>query len=175
MSVYEESGFRFDFTAATRSVIHDKADPHDGNTFWPGIDFRVFEENNHQVWVEVKSWSFKRILESSERKQAKKDYQSKLTGKAADEFRRDIVDKFLGTSCYLSWSGLGLPQTVSYAIFLEPPDRGTRALLGPFQDRLRDAFKNAQIRSWGSGISYAVVDISGFEGIFPAYSVTRAV
>ena len=97
----------------------------------------------------------------------------KLVKDAADEFRDDIVAKFLGTTSYLVWSGNSLPSTVQYIVFLEPPDRGSRALLGPFQDRLRDQFKNAQARPWGKRIRYRVVDIAGFQKMFPNYPVNR--
>ena len=172
MSVYEESGFAFDFTAALNSAVHDKDAPHDGNTFWPGVDFRVFSTGK-EVWVEVKSWSFKKILDSVERKSAKKDYRTKLLQGRADEFRDDIVGKFLGTTSYLAWSGLGVPNRVFYIVFLEPPDRGSAALLGPFRDRLRDEFKNAQSRPWGHKIMYEVVDLARFQSLFPNYPVKR--
>lgn len=170
MSVYEESGLRFDFTSAQQSVLHDKDTPHDGNTFWPGVDFRVFE-SDRELWIEVKSWSFKRIVERTERQQAKKDFARKLLESATEEFRNDIVAKFLGTTAYLVWSGKGIPQLVYYVIFLEPPNRGSRALLGPFQTRLRDQFKNAQARPWGQRIKYKVVDMAEFRKEFPAYPV----
>ena len=172
MSVYQESGFQFDFTAAVQSVIHDKDLPHDGNTFWPGVDFRVFEDDR-EVWIEVKSWSFKLILDKIERRQAKKDYQNKLLGDAAGEFRRDIVEKFLGTSCYLAWAQHSMPQEVYYVVFLEPPNKGSQPLLGPFQDRLRDQFKNAQARPWGKRIKYRVVNIEQFQKEFPNYPIAR--
>lgn len=173
MRIYQESGFSFDFRAALHSVVHDKAEPFgDGNAFWPAIDFRVVE-SDYEVWIEVKSWSFKAILDRVARRSAKKDFESKLLKKGADEFRNDIVGKFLGTTSYLAWSGHKLPASVCYVVFLEPPDRGTRPLLGPFQDRLRDEFKNAQGRAWGKRIQYWVVDLSGFNKDFPQYPVTR--
>jgi hypothetical protein len=172
MNIYHESGFAFDFSAAVGSVVHDKDAPHDGNTFWPGVDFRVLETDG-QVWIEVKSWSFKTIIDKIERQQAKKDFAAKMIARSADEFRDDIVAKFLGTTCYLYWSGLELPQRVNYIVFLEPPDRGSRALLGPFQDRLRNQFKSAQARPWGRRIQYRVVDLAEFQKAFPKYPVTR--
>ena len=173
MRIYEESGFRFDFTAANDSVIHDKADPHDGNTFWPGVDFRAIENNAHEIWIEVKSWDFKRFLDRTARKQAKGDFLAKFVREGAEEFRNDIVAKFLGATCYLAWSGTGIPQSVHYVVLLEPPDRGSRALLGPFQDRLRDQFKQAQARSWGHRIIYQVVDLAEFQRQFPNYPTKR--
>ena len=173
MSVYEESGFRFDFTAANNSVVHDKADPHDGNTFWPGVDFRVFENNDHQVWIEVKSWDFKTFLDRMERKRIKRDFLAKFVKEGAEEFRNDIAAKFLGATCYLAWAGLGIPQSVCYVVFLEPPDRGSRPLLGPFQDRLRGQFKQAQARGWGHRITYQVVDLAEFQREFPNYPTKR--
>ena len=169
MSIYEESGFQFDFTAANFSAIHDKATPHDGNTIWKGIDFRVFENNDHQIWIEVKSWDLKRFANQPARRKAKDQFCAKLTENGAD----DIVRKFLGTTCYLAWSGLGIPQSVHYVVFLEPPDRGSRPLLGPFQDRLRGQFKQAQARDWGGRITYQVVDLAQFQRQFPNYPTKR--
>ena len=173
MSVYKESGFTFDFGAASAIAVHDKADPHDGNTFWPGVDFRV-ADGGREVWIEVKSWSYRRILDRVERRGAMKDYEAKLAQKTTEEFRDEIVAKFLGTSCYLGWSGLGIQPRVLYVVFLEPPDRGSRALLGPFRDRLRDEFKNAQARPWGKRIGHCVVDLQGFQQKLPGYTVTPA-
>jgi len=173
MSVYQESGFEFDFTSAPYSIIHDKDFPQDGNTFWPGVDFRIFEAER-EVWIEVKSWSFKLILDKIERRTAKKDFTRKLLKDAADEFRNDIMAKFLGTTSYLVWSGNSIPHKVLYLVFLEPPDRGSRPLLGPFQDRLRDQFKNAQARRpWGKRIAYRVVDLKEYQQMFPNYPVKR--
>ncbi len=179
MTLYQESGFRFDFTAASHSAIHDRggpdednlntATPRDGNTFWPGIDFRVTEDSR-EVWVEVKSWSYKLILQKDERLKARKDYTRKM---GADEFRADILQKFLGTTSYLAWSGMTVPTRVFYVVFLEPPDRSSAALLLPFQDKLRHEFKNAQARPWGGKIKYEVVDLARFRALFPTYPVTR--
>jgi hypothetical protein len=173
MSVYEESGFQFDFTSAIDSSIHDKDLPHDGNTFWPGVDFRVVE-SQREVWIEVKSWSFSRIHDKVERRTAQRDFAQKLVKDATDEFRDEIVAKFFGTTSYLVWSGISVPPAVTYIVFLEPPNRGSRALLGPFQDRLRDQFKNAQARPWGKRITYRVVDMAGFHELFPNFLVKRS-
>ena len=135
-------------------------------TFRPGVDFRVFE-SQREVWIEVKSWSFKLIHDRIERRTARKDFTQKLLKDATDEFRNDIITKFSGTTSYLVWSGNTIPRAVLYIVFLEPPNRGGRALLGPFQDRLRNQFKNAQARPWGKRIAYRVVDISGYQHISP--------
>ena len=172
MSIYEESGFLFDFTSASNSTIHDKAFPNDGNTFWPGVDFRVFE-GHREVWIEVKSWRRKLVHDKVERRTTQKDFARKLIDDAASEFRDDIVSKFLGTTSYLAWSGNDIPRAVLYIVFLEPPNRGSRPLLLSFQDRLRDQFKNAQTRSWGKRIAYRVVDMAGFQELFPHYAVKR--
>ena len=169
MSIYTESGFQFDFDAALHSVIHDKADPHEGNTFWPGIDFRIFEDNR-QVWIEVKSWSTKQIHRQGQQRSAHQDFTHKMK---ADEFREDIFNKFLGTTSYLAWSEIGIPNRVFYIVFLEPPSRGSAPLLNVFQDRLRNEFKNAQAAAWGRKIEYEVVSLARFQALFPNYPVTR--
>ena len=148
MSIYVESGFRFDFSAAQGCVIHDKAEPHDGNTFWSGVDFRIFEPNC-EIWIEVKSWRLGRVADQTERKRRSADFNSKFLSDRIIEFRDDIVNKFLGTTSYLAWSGKGVPERVQYVVFLEPPNTSSQPLLESFQLQLRDEFKNAQARSWG--------------------------
>ena len=133
----------------------------------------MFEESR-ELWIEVKSWSFKRIVDRTERRTAKRDFARKLINRAADEFRTEITLKFLGTTSYIAWSRLGIPETVRYVVFLEPPDRGSRPLLGPFQDRLRDQFKNAQARRWGRRIQFKVADLPEFQREFPDYPIVAA-
>ncbi len=171
MSTFDESGFRFDFSAASSgAIIHDKNDDGcDGNTFWPGVDFRV-KEAPQEVWIEVKSWSLQSILERASRRGAGRDFALKM---AADQFRDDIVAKFLGTTSFLAWSGIGIPQKVKFVVFLEPPNRASRALLSPFKDRLCDEFKNAQARPWGRKLGFMVVDFELFASEFPTYPVSR--
>lgn len=92
---------------------------------------------------------------------------------AADEFREDIFNKFLGTTSYLAWSGLGIPDHVFYVVFLEPPNQGSAPLVNVFRERLRNEFKNAQATPWGQKIRYEVVDLTRFQTLFPNYPVTR--
>jgi len=167
LSVLSESGFSFDFSASPGgAVTHDRVSG-DGNTMWPGVDFRV-AEHDREIWIEIKSWSFKRILEKVERYKSNRDFKQKMI---ADEFRDEIFSKFLGTTSFLSWSGIGLPNSVTYVVFLEPPNRGSRALLQPFRDRLRDEFKNTRDLSWGSRIGLEVVDLEQFRAKLPNYPV----
>jgi hypothetical protein len=162
----------FDFSTAQGSVIHDRADPHDGNTFWSGVDFRIFEPNL-EIWIEVKSWKFGRGSDQTERKRRSIEFNQKFLDDRLKEFRDDIVIKFLGTSCYLAWSGKGIPERVQYIVFLEPPNVGSQPLVEAFTLELRDAFKNAQARSWGRRITYKVVDLEQFKAEFPNYPVER--
>lgn len=168
MSVFREPPFEFDFTSAIGSYRHDEPLPDDGNNFWPGVDFRVVENARH-IWIEVKSWSFKAILRRADRHKASRDWRIKVD---SDSLRDAIVAKFFGTTAYLYWSGLGLPSRVHYVVLLEPPNRTSAALLGPFRDRLRDQFKNAQARPWGARISYEVVDLASFQARYPNYPVS---
>jgi hypothetical protein len=170
VSALTESGFRFGF-AGDEAVRHDQRSG-DGNTFWPGVDFRVMEVGR-QVWIEVKSWSFGRDTDRTEGKRAAADYADKLEGRSANLFRDEIAAKFLGTTAYLAWSGLGIPERVLYVVLLEPPSRGSRALLGPLRDRLRERFKQAQARPWGRRIAVFVVDGQGYRDQFPGFTLTR--
>ncbi len=179
MRLYKESGFLFDFTAANHSTIHDKGGPdednpdaaitRDGNTFWHGVDFRVMEDSQ-EVWIEVKSWSTQQINQQMAWRSIDKDYKTRTK---ANELRDEIIDKFLGTTSYLTWSGTGIPNRVLYVVLLQPPNRRSAPLLLPFRDRLRDKFKNAQSRSWGGRIVYEVVDLAQFQSLFPHYPVRR--
>ncbi len=169
MSVYRESGFEFDFSSARSSTIHDKAEPHDGNTFWPGVDFRIVEPEE-DVWIEVKSWSYDLIRDRSERWRAARDWNERV---GTDLLRDETVGKFFGTTAYLAWSERGLPPRVRYVVFLQPPTRKDRGLLGPFRERLRDEFKNAQAREWGRRIRFEVVDLELFRSLFPNYKVSH--
>lgn len=167
MSIFREPPFEFDFTSASASYRHDEPLPHDGNKVWPGVDFRV-QEHSMQLWIEVKSWSFKAILKKAERHKASRDWRQKV---ASDSLRDAIVAKFVGTTAYLHWSGIGPPARVHYIVLLEPPDRASRPLLGPFRDRLRNEFKNATSSPWGRSISYEVVDLDAFQAKYPGYPV----
>jgi len=167
MSVYDEPPFRFDFSTANDSVKHD-APPHN---IWRGVDFRVME-TSREVWVEVKSWKFKAMQDRTERKRSQGDYNQKFLKNKVNEFRDEIITKFLGTTSYLAWSQIGVPSRVYYIVFLEPPNRGSQALIGPFQDRVRNEFKNVQTLSWGRRIQYKVVNLAEFQREFPNYPVT---
>ena len=170
MSIYEEPPFRFDFSAATHSVKHDKPSPDDWNSFWPGVDFRVLE-SNREVWIEVKSWKRKTLRDRTERIRIQSDFDAKFVNKQVAEFRDDIVAKFLGTTCYLAWSQIGVPDRVYYVVLLEPPNRGSNPFLLTFARHLRDGFKEAQARSWGRRIQYKVVNLAEFQREFPNYPV----
>lgn len=172
MSVYREKNLRFDFSSAQGSVIHDKAEPHDGNTFWDGVDFRVFEPDR-EIWIEVKDWKFGRGSDRTVRNQRRIEFNQKFLDDHLKEFRNDIVHKFLGTTCYLTWSHKGIPERVQYVVLLEPPNVGSQPLVESFALELRDAFKNAQARSWGRRITYKVVDLEQFKTEFPQYPVER--
>jgi hypothetical protein len=163
-----ERPFCFRFPDTVHCVRHDGTDPgDDGNKIWHGIDFRIIGPPR-EVWVEVKSWSFKKILERSQRHAAKRDYSLRTAGL---ELRDEIVQKFLATSAVLSWAGIDFPSKVLFVVLLEPPNSGVRPLLGPFHDVLREEFKNAQSKPWGRRIAFKVVDKNGYSALFPGYEV----
>lgn len=166
MNIYEEPPFSFDFSLAKQCARHDKPSPEDGNTFWPGVDFRIIE-SNREVWIEVKSWKCKSLQNRTERKRIQSDFDKKFVNKDIDEFRDAIVSKFLGTTCYLAWSGIGVPNKVCYIIFLEPPNRGSNPFLLTFARHLGNGFKNAQARSWGRRIQVKVVNMTEFQRELP--------
>ncbi len=171
MQIYE-SPFIFEFPDGIVCLRHDALDNGDGNNVWPGIDIRVEIPGRH-LWIEVKSWNIPDLQDETLKTRISKDFQSKLATKKMEKFRDDIFGKFLGTTSFLSWSGIGIPENVTYIILLQPPTRSGSALLGPFQTRLREHFKNAVSTKWGRRIKYQVMDVDAFRKAFPDYLITN--
>lgn len=168
MKRIDEHPFKFLFPDGTDCKKHDSTLlGDDGNKIWQGIDIRVVE-HSREVWVEVKCWSFKKILERARRHATKRDFQLRA---ASVDLRNEIVQKFLTTTAFLSWSRIGVPEKVLFEVFLEPPNAGSSPLLGPSRDALRDEFKNAQSRPWGNRIAFRVVDKQGCARLFTTYQV----
>jgi hypothetical protein len=125
-----ESQIEFDFSAARNVFEHDTTSSKcqgtstaDGNTFWPGVDFRV-EDERGWIWLEVKNW----------RGRMRGSFAHKLKSQSfADEMR----SKFLGTAAYLAWHGTFAPVSIRYVLLFEPPDTSDEALLATFQDLIR--------------------------------------
>ena len=161
----EESGIEFDFSGAVTAVRHDESPPKgEGNKVWPGVDFRV-DEGSREIWIEVKSW---RRKNQAERIAADKEFPKVL---ASEEFRAWIVDKFLGTTAYLAWTGAFAPKPLIYVVLLDFPRRDHRALLGPFNQRLRATFPKTA--PWTHSITHVVVDLETFQKQFARYPCER--
>lgn len=157
-----ESQIEFDFSAARSVFEHDTTSSKcqgtssaDGNTFWPGVDFRV-EDDRGWIWLEVKNW----------RGRMRGSFASKLKSRPfADEMR----GKFLGTAAYLAYSGTFVPAPIRYVLLFKPPTTPDEALLATFQDLVR-AEMSAPRRL---NISVYVWNLNTWNHEFPDYQAKR--
>ena len=165
MRIVEESGIEFDFTNAASLALHDRARPTgEGNGTWPGVDFRV-DEGARELWIEVKSWVRKT---QPERVAAEKEFPKVL---ASEDLRVWIVDKFLGTTAFLAWTGTFAPKEVIYVVLFDSSRRDRTALLVSFKDRLRASFPKTS--PWTHRIDYVVLDLETFQTVFPHFPCRR--
>ena len=162
----QESGIEFDFTGANAVVRPDK-EPFGG--VWPNVDFRV-DEGTRELWIEVKSWHPSRFKTFEERTAKTNEF---LGNVASDRFREKLVAKFLGTTAYLAWTGTFEPKKVLYVLLLDsaPLRSDQAALLGPFKDKLKQAFPKAH--PWSHFITHVVMDLETFQRQFARYSCAR--
>ena len=161
----QESGIEFDFTSAVAAVRHDESPPKgEGNKVWPGVDFRV-DEGSRELWIEVKSWVRKK---QAEQIAADREFPKAL---ASEDLRMWIVDKFLGTTAYLAWTGAFVARRVLYVIVLDSPRRDRTALLGAFSQRLRASFPKTH--PWTHPVVHLVTDLETFQTQFVQYPCRR--
>ena len=92
-----ESNIKFDFSLARTVCEHDTTTPKcdegttpDRNTYWPGVDFRI-EDEDGWIWLEVKDW----------RGRMPGSFVHKMRSKA---FAEQMRGKFLGTTAFLVWN-----------------------------------------------------------------------
>jgi hypothetical protein len=130
VKICSEGNIEFDFSSARTVFEHDKTTPNcddgstpDGNTGWPGVDFRI-EDSSGWIWLEIKDWKGK----------MRGSYRWKMSNKA---FAEEMRAKFLGTTAHLAWTNRFVSSPVRYVLLFEPPRGFDAHLLGPFQDLVR--------------------------------------
>lgn len=156
------SDIEFDFSVAKNLFEHDTTNPKcqggsipDGNTGWPGVDFRE-EEDQGWIWLEVKNWGGR----------MRGSFAHKMRSK---EFAEEIRSKFLGTTAFLAWNERFMPAPVRYVLLFEPPNTSDPALLAPFQDLVRSEMPTSRALN----ISVHVMNIEKWNSIFPSYQARK--
>ena len=91
MSVWEESGIRFDFSGAAHSEKHDEE-----NRKFPAVDFLVHETPGNWLYVEVKNWE-PASLPAHAQAESRADFAAKMRSAV---FYQELRNKFLGTSAF---------------------------------------------------------------------------
>lgn len=126
-----ESEIEFDFSNALQVFEHDTTVSNcegdsiaEGNTVWPGVDFRI-EDSDGEIWIEVKNWRGTK---------GKRNYLSKMKSRS---FAEEMRAKFLGTTAFLAWNGNFRKALLHYALLFESHPKADPCLLGPFNDLLR--------------------------------------
>ncbi len=157
-----ESGLEFDFSKAHVVYEHDRTSAKcdgsstaDGNTYWPGVDFRI-EEDTGWIWLEIKNW----------RGRMQGSFRAKLMSKA---YAEEMRSKFLGTTSFLAWNNAFTSGSVRYILLFEPPTPFDRALLAPFQDFVRQEMSHPDkldIRTY-------VFDVRSWNTVFTDYPVRK--
>ncbi len=124
-----ESEIEFDFSNALQVFEHDTTLSNcegdsiaEGNTVWPGVDFRI-EVSFGSIWIEVKNWR---------RMPGKFAYRMK-----SKSFAEEMRAKFLGTTAFLAWNGNFSKAALHYVLLFEPNPRTDPSLLGPFLDLIK--------------------------------------
>lgn len=157
----EESYIEFDFSAASHVFEHDTQCPRckgvsqaDGNSLWPGVDFRLWDDAGW-IWLEVKNW----------RVSARNAYRKKMRSGA---FAAEMREKFLGTAAYLAWraDAAALPAGLTLVFLFQPPAGADPVLRGVFLQLLRNQLHNAL---QPVGLRLALVDVSSWNDHFSIY------
>lgn len=162
MSVFVESRIKFDFTNAAGVVGHDKPAPGHGNSIWPGVDFCI-EEASEWIWLEVKSWDPMHIP-AKDRGGLRWSFMCKMKSKV---YAKEIREKFLGTTAYLTWRDIFPLAPIRYILLFQPPHPLDAALLSTFQTRVGSQIPN--LSRWAQPIFVAVLDVDEWNLRYPDY------
>ncbi len=157
MTPYNESGIEFDFTAAVRHSKHDAI-----NRYWPGVDF-ILEEVHRSIWLEVKNWE-PASLPPRRRGGQRKSFLSKM--RSSRFFTETLRAKFLGTTAFLTLSGVHPPSEILYVILLESP-RLDSALMLHATTRMRGLLPARG--PWSVAIGVVVVNLAHWNVNFAIY------
>ena len=152
------SNIEFDFSRAISVAEHDATNPKcdgvsiaDGNSSWPGVDFRLEVDSQTWIWLEVKNWRMRRAH----------TFAHSLSEKFATEMR----GKLLGTAAYLAWRSQFTQARVSYVLLFQPPTGADAALLGPFNVLLRSKIKIPS----GLDITFKAIDLAMWNDLYAEY------
>ncbi len=160
MAVCNESKIEFNFDTAIRVYTHDLKCSctgnyrSDGNSLWPGIDFRVLDHVGW-IWLEVKNW----------RVSAHNEYPRKMK---SETFAREMREKFLGTDAFLASKRDpdALPRPLMLIFLFQPQHGADPALKGAAQQLIRNQIHNALTPL---NIKFAVLDVADWNRKFPDY------
>jgi hypothetical protein len=161
VSVLVESNIEFDFSRATQVIEHDKQ-AGDGNSVWPGVDFRI-EDPPGWIWLEVKSWDPTHIA-PARRGGTRWSFICKMKSKP---FAAEMRNKFLGTTAFLAWTNAFPLSDTRYIILFVPPKPLDKALLGTHNQLLRGHFPKTA--PWAQPIRVSVLTIAEWNLRFPQY------
>ncbi len=162
MSVFIERRIEFDFTSAVSVVQHDKPAPGHGNSVWSGVDFCI-EEPPDWIWLEVKSWDPTHIP-ARDKGGSRWSFLCKMRSKS---FTKEMRDKFLGTTAFLTWRGVFPLAPTRFVLLFQPPRPLDSALLVTFQTRIKSQVPNLTI--WAQPIFVAVLDVAEWNRRYPQY------
>jgi hypothetical protein len=152
VSVFQESGIEFDFTAASSAEKFDSA-----SRVFPSVDFLVTDTYG-QLWVEVKSWRVSRFPPRNRGGQRRAFLAKLRLGKDAP-FPRELREKFLGTCTQLTLTGTPPTTDICYIVVLESDRPLDSQLRTHLMDRLRQQLRtSARQNPWVFPISVAVVN-----------------
>lgn len=172
MSVYVESGIRFDFGAAFKVVEYEAlvswlpgVSPTARNTFWPGIDFYIEDAPDEAIWLEVKSWNPARLA-PKDRGGNRRSFLGKMKSNA---FAQEMRGKFLGASSYFAWNSQPLPSSVRFLLLFEPPRSIDSALILTFGQKINSQLMPPRALTWHIRISVAALPLDEWNLRFPEF------
>lgn len=165
MSVWEESGIRFDFSGAAHSEKHDAE-----NRAFPAVDFLVHETPGNWLYVEVKNWE-PASLPAHAQAESRADFAAKMQSAV---FYQELRNKFLGTSAFLTLMKKPQPtQRVLFVVVLESPIL-TSEFLSHAITRMRGQLPNRPNKGmeWAVSFDVAVVSVAEWNKRFTNYPAT---
>ena len=82
-------------------------------------------------------------------------------------FTKEMRDKFLGTTAFLTWRGIFPPAPTRFVLLFQPPRPLDSALLVTFQTRIKSQIPNLSL--WQEPIYVAVLDLAEWNRRYPQY------